>query len=177
MFLVHSGDVSQLFMKTTQLPGTLDEFGAGIFLAKWVLDGRVKIPAPRVAWPIAAVSTGWIAMTIFWARADYWIFPAMVLFWHSAFAVFLLCLLAASITLPQVIAFKWLRPLDHLGEVSYGIYLWHLFAIECVILAWGYRGIESLVYVMGLTLIASGLSWRYLEKPIMALARRRPARA
>ncbi len=34
MFALYEGDTWRLFMSTTQLPGTLDEFGAGIFLAK-----------------------------------------------------------------------------------------------------------------------------------------------
>lgn len=176
MLFLHSGDASLLFMTTTELPGTLDEFGAGIFLAKWVLDGRTRIPAPRIVWPLAAIASGWIAMALFWPRAGYWFFPGMVVFWRSSFAIFLLCLLAASISLPQAIAYRWLRPLDHLGEVSYGIYLWHLFAIQSVIYAWGYRGVESLAYVVGLTVLAASASWRYFEKPLMRLARRGPAR-
>jgi peptidoglycan/LPS O-acetylase OafA/YrhL len=172
MYALYAGDTSKLFLTTTQLPGALDEFGVGIFLAKRLLDGRLRMPRPRIAWPLLAVATGWIAMTLYWQHAGYWMFPGIVLFWRSAFAVFLLCLLAAAVSLPQVIAYKWLRPIDHLGEVSYGIYLWHLFAIQYAIYAAGYRGIEALAWVVALTVLAASLSWRYFERPLMRLARR-----
>jgi len=169
--ILHAGEAGPLFMWTTQLPGALDEFGAGIFLAKWVLEGRVRIPAPRLSWAIGTAVFGYTAVSIYWQRADYWIFPAMVVFWRTAFAAFLLCLLGLAISLPQSIAYKWLRPVDHLGEVSYGIYLWHLFAVQYVIHVAGYRHVESLVGVVALTLLAASLSWRYFEKPLMRAAR------
>lgn len=172
MFWLNAGDSWRLFMATTQLPGTLDEFGAGIFLAKWVLDGKAGVPAPRITWTLAAVATTWIAMALYWPRAGYWDNVGMVMFWRCAFAISLLCVLAASISLPQVLAYKWLRPIDHLGEVSYGIYLWHLFAVQYAIYAMGYGGVQALLWVLGLTLVAAGLSWRYFEKPLMKVARR-----
>ncbi len=172
MMVLHAGDTWMLFMSTSQLPGALDEFGAGIFLAKWVLDGRTRIPAPRITWAVASVVAGYCAMAIYWPRAVYWDVPGMVVLWRTALSAFLLCVLALAISLPQSIAYKWLRPVDHLGEVSYGIYLWHLFAVQLVVYTMGYRHLVSLAGVVGLTLLAASLSWRYFEKPLMRLARR-----
>lgn len=163
-----------LFVKTTQLPGTLDLFGAGIFLAKWVLDGRPRVPAAGLALTLAAVACGVIAMHIYWPRAGYWNDAYMVVFWRIALSVFLFFVVAAAVELPQVISYKWLAPLDYLGEISYGIYLWHLFAVTYAVQYLGLRGVPALLVVLALTLTAAALSWRYFEKPIMELARRKP---
>ncbi len=167
-----NADPYLLFVKTTQLPGVLDEFGAGIFLAKWVLDGH-RLPGRGLVAVLAAAATGYVAMHLFWPRALYWDNAYMVVFWHTALSLFLLCVVAAAVELPQVIGYRWLRPLDWLGEVSYGIYLWHLFAIIYVIRILGLREVEALAAVLALTLFAAALSWRYFEKPIMDAARRK----
>jgi peptidoglycan/LPS O-acetylase OafA/YrhL len=174
MFWIYAdGDVFTLFVKTTQLPGVLDEFGAGIFLAKWVLDGRGSLPLKGLPWLAAAVATGYVAMAIYWPRAMYWDNAYMVVFWRTSLSIFILCVLGAAVELPQVISYRWLAPVDYLGEISYGIYLWHLFALTFVIEVLGWRAGQSLAAVLALTIGAAALSWRYMEKPILDLARRR----
>ena len=161
-----------LFMRVTQLPGTIDEFAAGIVFAKIVLARPEPARGEALAWLAGAGILGYAAMAIFWSRASYWFFPPMVVFWRTLFAAFLLCVLAAAVRLPQVIAHRWLRPLDSMGEISYGIYLWHLFAIEYVIHVRGMKQLEATAWVLGLTLLAAACSWRWFEKPFMRLARR-----
>lgn len=72
-----------------------------------------------------------------------------------------------------------LRPLRYLGEISYGLYLYHLpillIAIDC---AKG-LGLSGKMYgVRLLALVASvavaGLSWRFIERPLLGLKRRFP---
>jgi peptidoglycan/LPS O-acetylase OafA/YrhL len=161
-----------VFMHSTQFPGTLDEFGAGIFLAKWVLDGHRLSPARGALWIAGMALAGYFVMSVYWSYAAYWYFPGMVIFWKTGFAVVLLCLVAAAIELPQVIAYRWLRPVDGLGEVSYGIYLWHLFALEWLVVGAGLHAGTALASVVGVTVVISTLSWRYFEKPLMGLGRR-----
>jgi len=50
------------------------------------------------------VAAGYVTMAIFWARGDYWNFPAMVIFWRSSLAAFLCCVVALAVDLPQSIA-------------------------------------------------------------------------
>ena len=173
--LYGNGEAYVLFVKTTQLPGMLDEFGAGIFLAKWILDGRRRVPMKGPLAVLAAAATGYIAAQLYWPRAEYWNDAAMVVFWHTALSVFLLFVVAAAVELPQVIRHRWLKPLDWLGEISYGIYLWHLFAVTFVISILGLTEGNALAPTLALTILAAALSWRYFEKPIMDLARRRPS--
>jgi peptidoglycan/LPS O-acetylase OafA/YrhL len=178
MFWIYAdGDVYTLFVKTTQLPGVLDEFGAGIFLAKWVLDGRGSLPLKGLPWLAAAVVTGYVTMAIYWPHAMYWDDVYMVVFWRTVFSVALLCVLGAAVELPQVISYRWLAPVDYLGEISYGIYLWHLFAVIFVIQVLEWRAGQALAGVLALTIGAAALSWRYFEKPIMEFARRKPVGA
>ncbi|MHB1290431.1 acyltransferase family protein, partial [Georgenia sp.] len=67
-----------------------------------------------------------------------------------------------------------LRPLEWLGERSYGIYLWHwpiiLVVDELVPTAydtWGYWGVRGLA--LALTLGVAALSYRHLEQPVRIL--------
>ena len=172
MFLTYGpADALHTFMSTQQLPGALDEFGAGIFLAKRVVDGH-KMKGEAWIWSGLAIVTGCITMTVYWRHASYWDHGWMVVFWRSALAFFLLCVVAAAVRLPQVLASPGLRPVDYLGEISYGIYLWHLFAIQLVIYKLGWTEVPALLGVMTLTIAAASASWHAFEKPLMGLARR-----
>ena len=173
MFILHAHtDTFVEMVHTNQMPGFLDEFGAGIFLAKMALGERPRRIAAGM-WLVAACVTGYVAMATFWPRAGFWDFPLMVTFWHTALSVFLLCLLGTAVSAPQFATRPWLRPLNYLGEISYGIYLWHLFAIQYVIHTLGMKQLPALLGVMALSILAAAISWRYFEKPFMNLARDR----
>jgi len=177
MFMLHGHeDAFHIFVAVTQLPGLLDEFGAGIFLAKLVLDGPPRRPWHGWAWLAGACMAGVLAMGIYWPHGSYWDIPAMVVFWRTALAVFFLAVVGSAVHLPQWLGLWALRPVNFLGEVSYGIYLWHLFAVVGVIHLGGYRRMEALAGVLVLTVLAASLSWRYLERPLMELARQGSAR-
>lgn len=174
MFHFYNGDgANVVFIKVTQLPGTLDEFAAGIFLAKLLLDGKRAWFSAPLPWFVAACATGYLAMTIFWAQSSYWDIPAMVIMWRSLLAAFFMCIVGAAISLPQWIATRVLKPVEYLGETSYGIYLWHLFAVQVVIFRWGWTEVQALVAVVAITVSLAMLSWHLYEKPCMRLARRR----
>jgi peptidoglycan/LPS O-acetylase OafA/YrhL len=161
-----------LFTRTSQLPGVLDEFCAGIFLAKLVIERPVASRGAWLPWLAGAAVLGTATMSVFWRHAAYWEFPFMVLFWRTALGAFFLCVLAAAVRLPQALASRWMAPVNALGEVSYGIYLWHLFAVELFVHAWGMERMPALLAVLALTLALSIASWTLLEKPAMRLARR-----
>ena len=68
-------------------------------------------------------------------------------------------------------AFGW-APLVWIGVRSYGIYLWHLFAVTFVIHVQGVKGSAALLPVLALTLALAAASWHLMEKPLMSTARR-----
>ncbi|WP_159675348.1 acyltransferase [Andreprevotia sp. IGB-42] len=178
LVLYGHGETFTLFLHITQLPGTLDEFGAGMFLAKYVLAQRDKAinqswrPSRQtLGWLAACLLAGYVTMKVFWAGGAYWDKAHMVIFWRTLLATALMCVLALAIYLPQVIAMRWMHPVDQLGEISYGIYLWHLFAIQFAAGISGITSLQTLVVVLALTLLAAMCSWHYMEKPIMEMAR------
>jgi peptidoglycan/LPS O-acetylase OafA/YrhL len=65
-----------------------------------------------------------------------------------------------------------LRPIRYLGVVSYGIYLWHLFAI----MLWPSNPtrppLELLGFTLSVTVLFAALSWHLFEKPILDYGRR-----
>ena len=165
-------DPDRLFMRVIQLPGTLDEFGAGIFLAK-ILQARPR-PKPSAgwAWAIASVVLGIACMGVYWPHANYWNEAGMVIFWRTSLGIFFLCVVAAAVHLPQVAQMWPLRPVHYVGEVSYGIYLWHMFAIELCLGLHGITQQRALALTLGLTLILASASWHFFEKPILEFGRR-----
>jgi peptidoglycan/LPS O-acetylase OafA/YrhL len=94
-------DPYRLFKRIIQLPGTLDEFGAGIFLAKMIERRRGAAPTLGVAWTIAAIIAGTISVAIYWQHATYWNQAPMVIFWRTSLGVFFLCVVAAAVHLPS----------------------------------------------------------------------------
>jgi peptidoglycan/LPS O-acetylase OafA/YrhL len=165
------GETGLLFVKVSQMPGVLDEFAAGIFLAKLVLDGRRQWFAHAWPWIGTAVAMGYVAMGLYWPYADYWPHANMVTFWRTPFALFLMCVVGSAIALSQGIADRWLRPVNYLGETSYGIYLWHMFAVEIIVRRLGWIELPALLAVLAVTIALSALSWHAFEKPLMRRAR------
>ena len=66
------------------------------------------------------------------------------------------------------------RPALYVGQVSYGVYLWH-YPLTVVLLAAGVGWLPNLASTVLFSLAMATLSWRCVESPL--LARRRPAPA
>jgi peptidoglycan/LPS O-acetylase OafA/YrhL len=74
-----------------------------------------------------------------------------------------------------------LRPLQYVGKISYGIYLYHLYVVEAF---WKLLGIAHLplpdkgpvlFLIMASTTVAmAALSWKFLEQPFNSLKRQFP---
>lgn len=157
----------RLFMRLMQLPGVLDEFGAGIFLAK-LLDGRSgEKRTAGWAWLVVAIATGTACLSLYLSHTSYWDEPVMVIFWRTSLAVFFLCVVAAAVRLPAFAAMGPFRPIRYLGEISYGIYLWHPFVLEVVRESPGITPLLGLGITLGLTILMAATSWRLLEKPLL----------
>jgi len=165
-------ETHRLFISVMQLPGTVDEFGAGIFLACW-MD---RHPGPRLKdgaiWLLAAIAVGTLCMGIYWTHASYWDQQGMVIFWRTLLGVFFLCVVATAVYLPSFAQIWPMRPLWYLGTVSYGIYLWHLFAIKICLMNPGLSPLQALGITLGLAVLLAATSWHFFEKPLLEYGRR-----
>lgn len=156
---------------TTELPGTLDAFGMGIAMALLVFKGQ-GFAADRLkpgwanfaAWLTAAVVLFGLAGAILLPRSGYWSFPGMVIFWRTLLAMGCGAALGAAITCP-LRGGGLLRPVRYLGQISYGIYLWHLPVLTTLLIQPALRGPYLYVIVLCGTILLSSISWHWLEKP------------
>ena len=155
---------------TTQLPGTLDEFGMGIFLALLVHQGqgvwaRRLLPGWQNCMLWLALGTGllWLAGALFLPRGNYWAHPGMVIFWRTVLAMGFAAALAALITCP-LRGGGLLRPIRYLGQISYGIYLWHFPVLLMLVTQPGMRGGRLFVTLLVGSVLLASLSWHLMEK-------------
>lgn len=155
---------------TTQLPGTLDAFGIGIALALLTIKSRgsgLKLLLPMwrncLIWLTLALTMLWMAGSIFLPVGNYWANTGIIVFWRTTLALGFGAALASVITCP-IQVHGLLMPLRYVGQISYGIYLWHFPVLLTLLSLPGLRGWRLfLVLLIGSILLAS-LSWHLLEK-------------
>jgi peptidoglycan/LPS O-acetylase OafA/YrhL len=81
------------------------------------------------------------------------------------------CLAAAAVTFPR--ARSWLlRPLRYLGEISYGIYLWHLPVLLTMVAVPWFKQERLLWLMLAGTLAIAAFSWHFFEKPFIRRSHR-----
>ena len=108
---------------TTELPGTLDEFGIGIVLALLVHKGtglwaRRLLPGWQncLFWLVLAAGLLWLAGAVFLPRGNYWADYGMVVFWRTMLAMGFAAALATVITCP-LRGDGLLRPIRYLSLI------------------------------------------------------------
>jgi peptidoglycan/LPS O-acetylase OafA/YrhL len=152
------------FIYASQLPGTLDEFAFGICIAKLVGRNALRFSWQRfLAWSAAAVvllAGAWITIG---HGGDFWQSTAMIVFWRTTLAAGFAAVLAVSIMVPG--SGGWvLRPFRYLGEISYGIYLWHLPVLLTLIDKTSFKGWQLMFATVGCTVVLAAFSWHGFEK-------------
>ena len=169
--------IQPLFWMSTQLPGCLDEFAAGLLLAiisRTTLGARLL--RASTLWSIVAATIAvWLALQLYWPNAKYWDNPFMVIFYRTilATACGLVVFCACTLNHPW-----WLRltaPLRYLGTISYGIYLWHLAVLFSLRdLSW-LEPQRALPMILILTFCLASVSWHFFEQPfIQRFAKKSP---
>lgn len=176
----NQGGTFEMFVYTTQLFGMLDEFAFGIFLSRLVLDhidhaGDASAPLQRRLlangwlWFAGFLIVGWITWRVYWSTALYWSNWNMVVFWRTGAAMTFFFLIGSAVFLrvPDLIRRFVLPPFLYLGEISYGIYLWHL----PVIVALQKSGITNPIHFLSLTLLfvilMASITWHFIERPLL----------
>jgi len=140
-----------------------------------VISGSSAADRPRLLaaswsnfafWCAGFLAFGALAWHAYWPRAAYWDQFGMITFWRTLPSAAFGCLVAAAVTFPQARS-PLLRPLRYLGEISYGIYLWHLpVLLTMVAVPWLTQ--ERLLWrVLAGTLAIAAFSWHFFEKPFI----------
>lgn len=164
------------FVYQTQLPGVAEEFAAGMLAARWMLARRAtgKLPGMRSALSLAGFALLAWACALALAHAfapSFWTGLLPVLAIRLLVAVAAGLSVAAALAVPPgVLAGPVVRAL---GDLSYGIYLWHLIVLLSV-QRWlaPASPFATAALVVALTLVVAWLGWRLLERPFVRRARR-----
>lgn len=157
-------------------PFRLDGLAAGALLAIALSNERYKTHVTMLAQPILICSM--LATVLV---SHFLVFNSYVLF-CSAAGYSLLALTSASaiaflVTTPhsRLGCYLSFRPLVWLGQVSYGVYLYHLLIRNVLVKAaneHGYLHNERIgVFSLGVTLIVTGVSFYFVESPIVVRGR------
>lgn len=168
---------------SSQLPGTLDAFGCGMALAL-VIHRAEQYRISRflepswwnfILWALASAALLKLATLFFWLESNYWDNPAMIVFWRTLLAAAFASLLASAISFP----FKRLgvvSPFGYLGQISYGIYLWHTLILTSLLTLPWVRGSTLLHWTLIGTILLAAASWHFFEKPFLTSKRTAPDR-
>jgi peptidoglycan/LPS O-acetylase OafA/YrhL len=77
---------------------------------------------------------------------------------------------------PWLAPLRW-RPLGYLGQISYGLFLYHrpiYRIVERSVGPEGYASLEVIPFLYATSLLAAVVSWHFLEQPILRLKDRFP---
>lgn len=172
-----SADSNRMFIYSTQLPGVLDEFVAGMLAVRWLMQRREQGHPPSAR---SAVRLG-LGALIAWSLAialmhqhvdDFWTHPTTVIGLRSLLALATGLSVAAALALPA--PHRRIPGLRSSGDLSYGIYLWHMGML--LVLQGLWPAAEPWCFALAVlvaTVAMSWLAWVLVERPVMHWARRR----
>ncbi len=175
------------------LPAHCDGFASGAILAL-IVSGRFATGAGRrtcqwgmlmaVVIAATAIVVGLWGLSIPpspWTDADVASWRARSIVLYTVLFIGLIGTVVLNAGHPWLAFLRW-RPVVYLGTISYGLYLYHivvLFAVEAVLRKLGVshpfddsRPIWRSIVEMTMSLMVAGLSWRYIEQPILQLKSR-----
>lgn len=160
------------FIYTTQLPGVLDEFVAGVCIARLVQSQAMQFTRTRlIGWSAAALLILALASQALLSLESIvppsgeigWSAIAVLVLWRTLLCAGFAALLACLVMIP--VTGGWLtQPFRYMGKISYGIYLWHMPILLTLLDSTTWRGTQLLVVTVACTLAMASLSWHGFEK-------------
>lgn len=163
-----SSTVYPLFIKATQLPGTLDGFAFGIAMAVYISSrGAAFFRKYRSVCLIFTVAICAMMFRIYWMNAVYWDDIRMVVFFRTLLSLCCTSVVLCFIAFDNFLMGRSLVAIRYLGRISYGLYLWHLPVIMVLQQIPNLEGWRFLALVLALTISLSAVSWRFFEKEFL----------
>lgn len=155
-----------LFFKTTQLPGSLDEFAIGFFTAYFYLYYKDILYRYKYWLLSLAILLVYVCTILFTNYAGYWVYPGMVVFFKPLIGLMTALVIITAINFEAFFSGAYLKPFKYFGKISYGIYLWHLIVIKAVNKL-EISKLDYMILVIVITVILSSLSWHFFEKQFL----------
>ncbi len=153
----------------SQVPALLDSFALGALMRLF------GIPSPnRTRSMVFALLALAIFALIYLVYANYstryWSLWPMAVLLRSLIALCAACALQAALYARHQFNHAW-RPAIRLGQLSYGIYLWHLIVLQLVQKHTPLTGTKAVLMILLLTWLLSELSLKLVERPAMSWGR------
>ena len=159
------------FIYASQLPGVIDQFACGILLALTLHRQQgMLLRHLQVGWinftAWILISLPFLLVAIFLERNfRYWELASMILGWRVLATLGFTALLAAALVFPWAALWPF-APLRYFGQISYGVYLWHM----PVIVTLNSRlpelsGYRFLGCVMAGSVALAAFTWHWFERP------------
>jgi peptidoglycan/LPS O-acetylase OafA/YrhL len=165
---------ASMFRLATQLPGVFDTFVAGMIAARWQMlrvgrDARAPMGLMLSIAALFAWIVGIALMYVAAAAGGYWTHPLGLIVSHLAISIAAGLTVAAAMELPA--ARRSVPGLRATGDLSYGIYLWHLPVILLTAALALTPGWNALL-VVATTVMLAAAGWWLVERPVIARVRR-----
>ena len=162
-----------IFIKSTQLPGMLDEFGVGLLMAKLYFDNSDIFKTNITLNFFISLSLS-IILYLFFKHFSFSLYQNFYchIFFRSLLSIFLFFFifflngLFLKIHENSFIS-KLFNPFIFLGKISYGLYLWHLPIILSLKKVNSFSSASILCLTIILTILLSTISYFYFELPII----------
>jgi peptidoglycan/LPS O-acetylase OafA/YrhL len=163
------------FIYASQLPGVLDEFVCGICVAKLLHSTSLQFSWLRFCgWALAASTLLTIAWITIGTGSLYWQSATTIIFWRALVCLGFAALLVCVVMIPGT-GGRLLQPFRYLGEISYGIYLWHMPVLMTLLEKTAWKGSRLLGATVIFTIVLASLSWHGFEKLWLNRQKIRPA--
>lgn len=177
-FTAYNGEpVSTLVIVIERLPGRIDQFVIGM------LAGAAFVAAGLRGWrplrPGLWLCAGLVGLiltcaTLLFVGDAYWGGHPLLFIWHALFSISLVpVLLACAWAAPSAMAMLANRPMRHLGDISFGVYLWHMPVVLALLpllpQTWSpvARFWALLGLVLPLSVLIANISYRFIERPFL----------
>jgi peptidoglycan/LPS O-acetylase OafA/YrhL len=177
------GPLDAAYYAQTQLPSMLDEFAAGLLLARFVrapsgqaLLARIGADA-RVRWAFVLLAAlYWWALFTLHQHHDFWEQPLMAVFFRTGLAAGAALVLLPLCGWPMRARGPLLAAALYLGRISYGIYLWHLPVLFLLGRHTQLAPVHALAIAVPATIALAAVTWHCFERPLLARWGRRADR-
>ncbi|MEP7155234.1 MAG: acyltransferase [Betaproteobacteria bacterium] len=161
-----------LSVALSQAPTLVDSFALGGLIRLLGLAAPAIHSTTRTVLLVLAAFALFLAIYFIYDvyALRYWSFIGTAVFFRSLIAVFAGVALLAALSSPAISRWKW-SPLLRIGQVSYGVYLWHWIVLVLV-----QRYLHAsvgvwVIVIIAITIALSELTLRLVELPVMRWSR------